>query len=47
MTPFARKRAILYLAKLRRLVNGWVAAAISVMPAARRCPPYANSTSAH
>jgi hypothetical protein len=28
MTPFARKRAILYLAKLRRLVNGWVAAAI-------------------
>jgi uncharacterized protein YjiS (DUF1127 family) len=28
MTPFAGKRAILYLAKLRRLVNGWVAAAI-------------------
>jgi uncharacterized protein YjiS (DUF1127 family) len=29
MTPFTRKRAILYLAKLRRLMNGWVAAAIS------------------
>jgi len=28
MMPFTRKRAILYLAKLRRLVNGWVAAAI-------------------
>ena len=45
MTPFARKRAILYLAKLRRLVNGWVAAAISRH--ARRYPPCANSTSAH